>query len=91
MPLQEFSLSARSFGNEGLAGRSWDVRLGFLGRPRLANDLTVHMELMFTDREGQPQVSNGVVHVQEIGVDTVSLPLVDPNPIPPPPLVDPNP
>jgi hypothetical protein len=32
------------------------------------------MELMFTDREGQPQVSNGVVHVQEIGVDTARCP-----------------
>ena len=58
---------------------------------RLANDLTVRMELMFTDREGQPQVSHGVVHVQEIGVDMVSQPLVDPNPVSPSPLADSNP
>jgi hypothetical protein len=30
LPLQQFSVSARNSGDEGLAGKSWDLRLGFL-------------------------------------------------------------
>jgi hypothetical protein len=74
VPIQEFSVSARCSGNEGLTGRSLDMRLGFLRRPRMANDMIVRLELFFTDRDGQPESEFGVLQLHEVAVETLPPP-----------------
>ncbi|MBL8291342.1 MAG: matrixin family metalloprotease, partial [Bryobacterales bacterium] len=75
IPVQQFSLSARNRGLEGLTGKAWDVRLGFLGRPRMANDMIVRLELFFS-REGGEPAEFGVLQVAELGVETLPPPPV---------------
>jgi hypothetical protein len=50
--LQQFAISARNSGGEGLSGRSWDLRLGFLARPQLTTEMLVRLELYFTNKDG---------------------------------------
>jgi Matrixin len=76
IPIQSFAPSARSLGTEGLAGRQFDMRLGFLDRPTLGNDMLVRLELFFTKQGGQTQSDLGVLQVAEIGVDTLLPALV---------------
>ncbi len=71
IPIQSFAPSARGLGTEGLAGRLFDMRLGFLNRPTLGNDMLVRLELFFTKQEGQRQSDFGVLQVTEVGVDTL--------------------
>jgi hypothetical protein len=52
------------------------MRLGFLNRPTLGNDMLVRLELFFTNRGGQAQSDFGVLQVTEVGVDTLPPALV---------------
>jgi len=70
-PLQQFAISARNSGDEGLAGKSWDLLLGFLSRPRLANDMLVRTELYFTKKDGQPQSDFGVLQLAGVTAETL--------------------
>ncbi|MDX1979023.1 MAG: matrixin family metalloprotease [Bryobacteraceae bacterium] len=71
IPLQQYALSSRSVGNEGLTGRPFDLRLGFLERRTLSNDLLVRMEIFFTG-------DFGVLQVHEVALETLpQLPVLD--------------
>jgi Matrixin len=71
IPLQQYSLSAKSFGTDGLAGRPFDLRLGFLQRRTMTNDLLVRFEVVFTG-------DFGVLQVHEVGLETLpQLPVLD--------------
>jgi hypothetical protein len=72
VPLQQFAISARNSGDERLAGKSWDLRLGFLSRRQLTNNMLVRLELFFTKNDGQPQFDFGVL---QLTAATVSRPL----------------
>lgn len=74
-PVQELALSARAAGGEGLRGRRFDLRLGFLRRPRLRNDMLVRLQVFFTNREGQPESEFGVLQLHEVAVETLPLPI----------------
>jgi hypothetical protein len=74
-PLQAFGPSSRSTGSEGLAGRPFDLRLGFVDRPRLAGDLLVRIEIIFP-KLNQPQATFGVVQLAEVTLETVPPPRV---------------
>src|SRR5262245_52255319 len=67
LPLQQFAVSARNSGDEGLTGKSWDLRLGFLARPRLTSDMIVRLELFFTQKDGDAQ-EFGVLQLTEVSV-----------------------
>lgn len=75
IPLQQFAVSARSFGQEGLAGRDQDLRFGFLQRPTLKNDMLVRLDLRFTKQGGQPQSDIGVLQLHEVLAETLPKPL----------------
>jgi hypothetical protein len=71
IPMQQYALSSRSVGNEGLAGRTFDLRLGFLERRTMSNNLLIRMEVVFTG-------DFGVLQVHEAALETLpQLPLLD--------------
>jgi hypothetical protein len=75
VPLQEFAVSARSSGDEGLTGKPQDLRLGFLRRRTTENDMLVRMEIFFTRQGGQPESDFGVVQLEQVAVETLPRPL----------------
>jgi hypothetical protein len=79
LPLQRFAVSARNSGDEGLTGKSWDLRLGFLARPRLTSDMIVRLELFFTQKDGDAQ-EFGVLQLTEVSVETLP-PAINPTPV----------
>jgi Matrixin len=74
VPLQQFAISARNSGDEGLAGKSWDLRLGFLSRRQLTNNMLVRLELFFTKNDGQPQFDFGVLQLAGVAAETLPPP-----------------
>jgi hypothetical protein len=76
IPLQEFAVSARSEGPGGLQGKPQDLRLGFLRRPSMGNDMLVRMEIIFTKRGGQLASDFGVVQLEQVAVETLARPPV---------------
>jgi Matrixin len=73
VPLQQFSLSSRNVDEHGLRGREWDLRLGFLRRPTMSNDLHVSMQVLFTEQgEGSGPGVNGVLHLEEVSAETLA-------------------
>jgi hypothetical protein len=75
VPVEQFAVSARSQGNDGLRGLPWELTFGFVDRPRLANDMLVRLELYFTKRDGRPESDFGVLQVEEVAVETLPAPL----------------
>jgi Matrixin len=74
IPMQEFALTASSAGDEGLAGKLHDLRLGFLSRHTMRDQMLVRMEIFF---EGEEFQSNfGVVQVEQMAVETIQQPQV---------------
>jgi hypothetical protein len=70
VPLEHFAISARS-GEEGLTGKSWDLRFGFLSRPQLTNHMLVRLEVYFTHKDGQPQSDFGVLQLAKVTAETL--------------------
>jgi hypothetical protein len=52
------------------------LQLGFLHQPKLTSDMLVRLEVVFTNKGGQPQSEFGVLQVHEIAVETLPPPLV---------------
>jgi len=75
IPLQQFAVSARANGQEGLAGKPQDLLFGFLHRPNMINDMLVRMDLRFTRQGGQPQSDFGVMQLHEVSGETLPKPL----------------
>jgi len=75
IPLQQFAVSARANGQEGLAGKPQDLLFGFLHRPNMTNDMLVRMDLRFTKQGGQPQSDFGVMQLHEVSAETLPKPL----------------
>ena len=67
IPLQQFAVSARNTGGEGLAGTSWDLQLGFASRPQLASQMLVRVELYFTDGPDD----FGVLQLEGVSAETL--------------------
>lgn len=71
VPVQQFSLSARNSGPEGLAGKTWDFRLGLVSRPRMQNTMLVRLELDFRSQRGHEAAAFGVLQLLEVGAETL--------------------
>jgi hypothetical protein len=72
VPVQQFSVSARNQSSTGLAGMTLDLELGLLALPRFTDPMLVRMELVFTDKEGQPQVDTGAIQLSEVAARTLA-------------------
>ena len=75
VPIQQFSASSRSLGNEGSAGRMHILQLGFLHRPKLINNVLARLEIVFSKQGGNAQVEFGVLQLHEIAIQTLPQPL----------------
>jgi hypothetical protein len=74
VPVQQFAVSARTPGLKGLTGELFDLRLGFLSRRTVGNDMIVRLHVHFA--RGNPQEPDfGVIQVEEIAVETLARPL----------------
>jgi hypothetical protein len=72
--LQSFAVSSRADDNEGLAGKMFDLQLGFLRRPVATDDMLVRFELYFAD--GGDTGVDGVIIFDSVELQTLPLPLV---------------
>jgi len=70
IPLQQYSLSSRCNGDEGLSGKVHQLRLGLLQRSRVTNDVLVRMEVVFSrENGGRPENEFAVLQVHEVAAD----------------------
>lgn len=76
IPYQEFAVSARGSGAQGLSSDPWDLRFGFLSRRVMQHDMLVRMEIFFTSKGGSSEVEFGVVQIHEIAVETLPQEIV---------------
>ncbi len=72
--LQSFAVSSRADDNEGLAGKMFDLQLGFLRRPVATKDMLVRFEVYFSD--GGDRGVDGVIIFESVELETLPLPLV---------------